>query len=542
MVGILTTAAGAIIYDVLGLYVALIIAVIYIAYGIWISYVKQNEVLTSFVAFTSLLLPYLLEYMDFSGLLIVGFVLVLMVVLQLVIVKHQQRIALYVTTFFAVLAIAVVETTDADRLLFALSYVAILKIFLYSRWRLYDAASKWKTVYEGLLFSASAFILMLINFMVIDEKFAEGVLIVTLLLFAGAAWYVWKQGARNVFDVVATLALLTLMNVFLMMNLPDETERLLVALSAFAGLMVALKLRASFMKVTYTFVFMMTSLVIFTINDVEPFFTLENITLLLLIAMMVAAFMLAKRPKEELTKFEQLMSKVHAIELAPVFIMAFSLLYMYKIDLAYFTDASLPYCTLIFIALAMALAITAPSQFAGKLLPVFLVVSFFFSMAILTLTYGYNATDEVFNIVTRLLYIAMVVAILVDLYMEGSIYTNWQKYLASKIESCLMIGTIVTVGLVMSLSECLSFAGFIGREVSVIMNTVSIFVAAGIALMLGTKREFRNLKLTGFGLLVFGIFKLIFFDLSSLDLLIRSVLFIVIGGVGLLLSNRLLRK
>jgi len=42
--------------------------------------------------------------------------------------------------------------------------------------------------------------------------------------------------------------------------------------------------------------------------------------------------------------------------------------------------------------------------------------------------------------------------------------------------------------------------------------------------------------------LVIAFIKLIFFDLSALDLLIRAVLFIAIGGIGLLLSGRLLRK
>ena len=56
IVGILATAAGAILYNVLNLIVALIIALCYITYGIVISYMKENEVLTIFVVFTSLLL------------------------------------------------------------------------------------------------------------------------------------------------------------------------------------------------------------------------------------------------------------------------------------------------------------------------------------------------------------------------------------------------------------------------------------------------------------------------------------------------------
>ena len=70
IVGILSTSAGAILYDVLGLYMALIVALIYIVYGVAISYIKGNEALTVLVVFTSLLLPYLLEYMEFNMMII----------------------------------------------------------------------------------------------------------------------------------------------------------------------------------------------------------------------------------------------------------------------------------------------------------------------------------------------------------------------------------------------------------------------------------------------------------------------------------------
>lgn len=91
IVGILTTAASAILYEIIGLILALGITLLYIGYGIAISYLKKNEALTVFVAFTSLLLPYLLEYMDFSAVIILLFVVVLFAALQLVIYQRQAK-------------------------------------------------------------------------------------------------------------------------------------------------------------------------------------------------------------------------------------------------------------------------------------------------------------------------------------------------------------------------------------------------------------------------------------------------------------------
>ena len=66
-VGVLATAAAVLIYGVISTTAALFIALAYIIYGIFLCYWKGSEGLTVFVMFTSLLLPYLLEYMEFDS-------------------------------------------------------------------------------------------------------------------------------------------------------------------------------------------------------------------------------------------------------------------------------------------------------------------------------------------------------------------------------------------------------------------------------------------------------------------------------------------
>ena len=132
IVGILTTAAGAILYDVLGLYLALIIALIYIVYGVAISYLKGNEALTVLVVFTSLLLPYLLEYMAFSTFIIGIFIVLLFTVVQVVILKHKQLKALYIGMGFSVLALCIVAGFHTEQVeFFVFSLVVLFSIFFW---------------------------------------------------------------------------------------------------------------------------------------------------------------------------------------------------------------------------------------------------------------------------------------------------------------------------------------------------------------------------------------------------------------------------
>lgn len=544
IVGILATAAGAIIYDVLGLYVALILALMYIAYGIAISYLRQNEVLTCFVAFTSLLLPYLLEYMDFNGMIIVGFVVILMAVLQIVVLKHRQTAALYITTFFSVLAVAIVGDINYENnaVLYGLSIVFIAAIFLYSACRLYDSIVKWKAVYEGLIFSAIVFMLGILNLVMNNEDYVALVLVAFITVLSLFALNAWKLQLRAVFDVLVTLAVLTLINVFLVLNLTPDTEQLLVVLTAFAGLMVALRLRADIMKVTYTLVFGMTALILFIANRVEPLFALENFTLLLIIAMLVAVYFYAKRPKTALSKFEQWMQKIYVLELLQLVIVLFGFMYVMKMDTQLFPQWDKMYATLLLAAVGAALSITVPKQVVGRFVPVFFIATYFIGLFSITVGWWVPTTETPINITMKLVYIAVTIAILGDLYMEGRIYQNWKKPIADRLEWLMIAGIVITIGLSISLWNFLEFADIASWNANVLLNTVTIFTGAAVTLLLGTKREWSSVKLAGFTLLIIAIFKLIFFDLSSLDLLIRSLLFIGVGGVGLLLSNRLLKK
>ena len=79
-------------------------------------------------------------------------------------------------------------------------------------------------------------------------------------------------------------------------------------------------------------------------------------------------------------------------------------------------------------------------------------------------------------------------------------------------------------------------------SIHVMLNTFSIFIAAISSLIIGNRSGWKTVKYLGFALLVFGFVKMIFFDLTSLDILVRSILFIIVGAVGLLVSNRLMKK
>ncbi|MFJ7887955.1 DUF2339 domain-containing protein [Lysinibacillus xylanilyticus] len=544
IVGILTTAASAILYEIIGLTLALVIAVVYIGYGIVISYLKKNEVLTIFVAFTSLLLPYLLEYMDFSPVIILIYVVVLFMMLQFVIHQHKQKLALYIATFFTVLAASIIAFMNNDnRVVFAIGFLVVLTTFYTSWCRLYNAESKLKYIHVGLQFSLGAFSLLLMNFIIRPIEYSEALLLILVGLFSVLAGYGYKQKWQEAFDSAVTLAFITLCNTLLVMNLPVNVDQLLIPFITFAGVMMSLRLRVSMMKVVGSFAFTITLALSFIFNEPTPFFSIDHVSLIMPGIYLLIIYVNARRPKEALTTFEKFMKEMYMVDIVAVITAGYFLAYVGKLDGTYFAGAgNIPHLVCIILALLFVGSLLVPTKYKGRALtPVLSVFFILFTIMLEIIPYNMQGVEWL-NIVTRIVYIAVIVAIMIDLLMKGRIYQIYQEQIEKLLDPIVSAGVVLTMISIWGLISQLSYNSLLDWKLSIAFSTITLFLTASISLWLSTARHLRTLRITGFVILVFAFIKLIFFDLSALDLLIRAVLFIAIGGIGLLLSGRLLKK
>lgn len=544
IVGILTTAASAILYEIIGLSLALVIAIIYIGYGIAISYLKKNEILTVFVAFTSLLLPYLLEYMDFNAVIILIYVIALFAMLQFVIYQHKQKLALYIATFFSMLAVSIIAFMNTDnRAIMAFGLIAILVIYYTSWCRLFNIESKWKHIHVGLQFSLGVFSLLLMNLMIRPIEYSEALLLVLVILFATLAGYGYRQKWQEAFDSAITLAFIALCNMLLVMNVPEKVEDLLLQFIAFTGVMMSLRLRASLMKVVSSIIFTITIIMSFIIHEPTPFFSISHASLLMPVIYLLLIYLYAMRPKESLTVFEKMMKDLYVVDFLAVITTGYFLAYISKLDATYFVGVSnTPHMMSIMLAVLFVASLLVPTNYKGRALtPVLGAFFLLFTLSIGILPAEMQGTEWL-HLLTRIIYIVVLVAILIDMLMEGRIYQIYQQQMEKYVDPTVSAGIVLTMLSVWGFVHQLAYNNLLDWKLSIALSTITLFVTASIALWLSTVRNFRTLRLTGFTILVIAFIKLIFFDLSALDLLIRAVLFIAIGGVGLLLSGRLLRK
>lgn len=541
IVGILTTAASAILYEIIGLTPALGITLLYIAYGIAISYLKKNEALTVFVAFTSLLLPYLLEYMDFSAVIILLFVIVLFAVLQWVIYQHKQKLALYIATFFSVLAVSVVAFMNSDQqVVFALGLIAILAIY-YAIWcLLYNAQSKWKPLHIGVQFSLGSFSLLLLNLIIRSLENGEMLLLILIVLFGALAFYSYRQKWQEVLDSAVTLAFITFCNMILLLNIPNKVDDLLYPLIAFAGVMMSLRIRASIMKVVTSLSLVMTFTLNFFFHEPSPFFSIDHLSLFMPIIYFIIIYLYARHPKETLSPFEKVMKDLYVIDILAVVTTGYFLAYISKLDTVYFAATNdIPYMVCIVLAALFTGSLFVEETYKGRALTP--VLGAFFLLVSLMIGTRLSMLES-FNSITRLIYIAVIVAIIVDVLVKGIIYRLYEECLGKYVDAIVSGGIVLTMISIWGLIHQFTYNNVLDWKLSIALATITLFLTASVSLWISSTHHLKTLRTTGFIILVIAFIKLIFFDLSALDLLIRAVLFITIGGIGMLLSGRLLRK
>lgn len=539
IVGILTTAAGAILYDVLSLYVALIFALLYIVYGVFISFIKGNEALTVLVVFTSLLLPYLLEYMQFSGIIIGIFIVLLFAVLQIVIWKHTQRKALYIGTVFSVLALAVVSIFHDERLaFFAFAIIAVFSLFLVSFLRLYSSNSK---VHASLLFTFTVIVLSLVNGILSREQTP---LLIALILFltivAGALYIVFKRADRLLIDMFGTLSAIVLLNIITQLNISSEMTLLLMIVVAFGGLVVAVKHAILFMKWVKGITFTVLAFFVLMFYEVEPFFSLKHLNIVLIIAMLIGLYKVLLLYKGTPVEEKKRLFKLE--DIYPSLLYLVGLLYIWKLDWAYMPQHYTTFLAFSVIAFAFAAVLIVKRDIAGQLLPWLAAGVYGIAGLVLLSTVWVDDRAIIVALIVRILYFAILWAIIADSWEQGWIYKNYKTFFSRYTEQLTIASMIISIIWIFSITNFMNFHDLINWSSAVILNTVFIFIFACLALFLAARRNYSNLKMVGIGLLFFGIIKMIFFDLSELDILIRSISFIIIGAIGLVISNKLLGK
>jgi len=286
--------------------------------------------------------------------------------------------------------------------------------------------------------------------------------------------------------------------------------------------------------------FTVLSFFVLMFYEVEPFFSLKHLNIVLVIAMLIGLYKVLLLYKGTPVEEKKRLFKLE--DIYPSLLYLVGLLYIWKLDWAYMPQHYTTFLAFSVIAFAFAAVLIIKRDIAGQLLPWLAAGVFGIAGLVLLSTVWVDDRTVIVALIVRILYFAILWAIIADSWEQGWIYKNYKTFFSRYTEQLTIASMIISIIWIFSITNFMNFHDLINWSSAVILNTVFIFIFACLALFLAARRNYSNLKMVGIGLLFFGIIKMIFFDLSELDILIRSISFIIIGAIGLVISNKLLGK
>src|SRR5690606_15453848 len=136
---------------------------------------------------------------------------------------------------------------------------------------------------------------------------------------------------------------------------------------AFGGLVVAVKHAIVFMKWVKFITFSLLALFVLMFYEVEPFFSLKHLNIVLVIAMLVVLYKVLLQYKGTAVEEKKRLFKLE--DIYPCLLYLVALLYVWKLDWAYMPQHYTTFLVFSVIAFAFAAVLIVKSEIVGQILP-----------------------------------------------------------------------------------------------------------------------------------------------------------------------------
>ncbi|OCS90827.1 DUF2339 domain-containing protein [Caryophanon latum] len=521
IVGMLATAAGAILYGVLSESMALIIALLYIVYGVGVSYVRRNEVLTSFVFFTSLLLPYLLDYMEVSKPVIFMYIVVMFSVMQIVTVKYTQWYAqmigfsasIFTLTFFlwqgdakvswALLIVLIVMVASSIQLLTVIVPKRAVRIWLLNSY----------------LFSC--------GMLMMEEQLLPAV--VSVVLFGAATAYVMKRYMKQALDILYVSTVASMFAVVVNATSSDTIQLFILPALAIWSAAYAISRRLNMSSVVLIAVSLVECFLVYVTLFSEVDDVAHHMQYVLILIYAVACYgVLRRKPM----RYEQTGVSIDASDCVWLVVLALWAGYGAALD-EFFEIGPFAYIVyfmslgLVVVVLALRKRLNDFAQYST------IAMWVLFSFSFLSSTW--LSETATLHVVAQLSMLAVLAWLLV-------LVLKFQHFatipFSGRVIALLAYMYVVYVAFVNQLFAM----DVVSSSVRLMLHTIMLFGVAAAFMGIYQRFSERIFMRIGIGLLVVAFVKLLLVDLVAINIFVRAILFIIIGAVGFYLSTRLRTK
>jgi len=540
--GILTTFAAHLLYGYLNFTIAFVIGVAYIIAGLLLSRKTKSETLTIFSGIAGFLLPFLLEGEGATSVQFCAYILLLFLSLFYVSLSQNHKYTFYVTFVLFHLTLFVYALLDSA---FAEESILVATVliqhgvilFFYLKGRISrDVFS------EALLYSNFVFTIGWIKLLGhVEEVFVYGML--ALLYSVLAAYSFWKKESalRGILSAVAVFAV----SVFILsFNMEDNRVVLmLLLLNGAIGIWVGLRYDTLRTIVTGSAIYLFTVPTVLTTMQINVFWSLEHAVWLVFIGSFSWLFY-------TLYQFtpSRLKGKTKSIDKSLIVGQLFVLFYIFQLTELGLANTYVSFETGNHVqALVLLVILSAMYVFhrwsKGLYLTHGAVILFLIAgigMLLSGLNSSYKHSEFLFNFFVQFAYVAAFTAI-VWAIMKDRFYLS-RKELKWETPQLAVVLQIIYFIVLNKWYLAFTKAYEWDLEYVLFVHTFLLFAFAFASISIGGKMDWKYVKIIGAVLIIICVLKLFIVDLSSISVLVRAILFTIVGVVGLVYSRTLLKE
>ncbi|WP_421102102.1 DUF2339 domain-containing protein [Sporosarcina psychrophila] len=540
--GILTTFAAHLLYGYLNFTIAFVIGVAYIIAGLLLSRKTKSETLTIFSGIAGFLLPFLLEGEGATSIQFCAYILLLFLSLFYVSLSQKYKYTFYVmfSLFHLTLFVyALLESAFAEESILVatvlIQHGVILLFYLKGRISR-DVFS------EALLYSN--FVLTIGWIKLLDHMQEVTVYGLLALLYSVLAVYsFWKKESalRGILSAVAVFAV----TVFILSFDMDDTRVVLILLlvNGAIGIWVGLRFNTLRTIVTGSVIYLFTVPAFLTTMQINVFWSMENAVWLVFIGSFSWIFYTLYRFTPS-----RLLGKTKSIDKSLIVGQLLVLVYIFKLTKLGLANTYVSFDTANHVHAFVLLVVLSAMYFfhkwsKGLYLTHGAVILFLIAGMIVLLTglgSYYKHGEFLFNFFVQFAFVAaftaVVWAIVKDRFYLSSKELKWET---PQLAIVLQIIYFIVLN-----KWYLAFTTAYEWDLEYVLfaHTFLLFAFAFVSISIGGKMNWKYVKIIGAVLIIICVLKLFLVDLSSISILVRAILFTIVGVVGLVYSRTLLKE
>lgn len=539
--GILTTFAAHHLYGYFNFIIAFMIGIFYIVAGLWLSERTKSETLTLFSGIAGFLLPFLLEGEGATALQFCLYIILLFLSLFYVSLRQQHKYTFYITFLLFHMTLLVYGFLDGvagdGKIIVGTVVIQHLALLLF-----YLKGKVSRNVFsEALIYSNFAFTLGWIKILNANEEIVMYGLFA--LLYVGITLSAFKKNEellRGVFSAVAVLAVSAFLLSFRFDN--ENMPLILMLMNGTVGLWVGFRYNVLRTIVTSSLIYGISALSVLSLIDMYSFFSLEHAAWLVFLATLAFIYYTIYTVTPPF-----LQKHMVGVDQSLIIAQLISLNYIFKLTSLALQNTAYGYAVsnhlygLVFIV-TLSVMYAVHKWKKGKYIAHAVVIEYLL-LGILILPNGLSdSLDKIgfyFNFAVELLYISVLLLMFIAI-MKGRFYLQTAR-LKSSIPTLAIVMQIVSF--IYLNKWYFSIASHFEWEVeyALLIHTFLLFIFSFASISIGRKLSWKSVVIIGAFLILIGVLKLFIIDLGSVSILLRAILFTIVGVAGLLYSRTLFK-